>query len=112
MQNQNGFVRSEGKCYTYQIILSTNGTNGCVKGDTMCQNGLTEPWCRATLTRIVGIVQAVLLLPLVWQKGIWTHCVGQLRGCYLIEGRGVSMVCFATQTFSVEGFAIWDCYSS
>ena len=57
-----------------KIILTTDGTNGCVKGDTWCQMGAFGiPYCRTILNSDDGVVQAVWPLPLVWQMGMWAH---------------------------------------
>ena len=42
-----------------KVIVTTDGTNGCVKGDIWCQRGFWTPWCRTILVRVVGVLQAV-----------------------------------------------------
>ena len=45
-QFKHGFVKSQGKCYTYQTILTIDNTTICVKGrrDMVPKRGVGNPW--------------------------------------------------------------------
>ena len=44
----------------------------------MAKGSLKPPKCRTILTSVVGVMQALSLLPLVPQKGMWALSGGQL----------------------------------
>ena len=93
-----------------KIIFTTDGTNGCVKGDTWCKGGLGTPWCGTILIRVVSVMQGVWLLPpYVAEEGMGQVWLAAENMLLEMEGKGVKQDLIPdVGKWNSPMFLLWD----